>query len=140
MKTQYILYMLLVIILPVAIFFGCHQSEHIKPEPTQQPLAIEEANKIVSGLDKYHKIKGNFPKSKEDFQEFCLESRHPCRTVDFRKISWKSVDDKMIDLIYTSDEYSFPITLEIDSDSSDLIDKTQHKLKKEMQELTEDQQ
>ena len=132
--------MLLLIILLATIIFGCHQSKHTESEQSQQTQPVAEVIKLTSGLYKYHKIKGNFPMSKEAFQEFCLESNLPCGGVDFNKVSWKSVNNKRIDVIYTSDEYSFPITLEIDSDSSDLIDTVKYKLKKDMQELTEDQQ
>jgi len=133
----------LLLILPVLtciIIGGCRPSEYIEPEQSQQTLPIVEANKIAIGLYKYHEIQGNFPMSKEVFQEFCLESNLPCGNVDFNKVSWKSIDNKKIVVIYTSDEYSFPISLELDLDSSDLIDTLQYKLKENMQDLTEDRQ
>jgi hypothetical protein len=130
---------LILLVVACVIIGGCQHSGHFESEQYKQTLPVAEANIIVCGLYKFHEIHGSFPTSKEVFQEFCLESNLFSNSMDFNKVFWKSVDSKKIVVIYTSDDYSFPITVELCSDSSDLVGTIQYKLKGDMQDFMIDQ-
>ncbi|MEJ2649164.1 MAG: hypothetical protein P8016_12260 [Sedimentisphaerales bacterium] len=94
-----------------------------------QPLPIEDITGLVGGLTQYYEIKGHFPESIDIFKEYCSDSNLPCNSLDFAKLSWKSVNDKKITVIYKGDGYSLPIELERDKDSVDLDKALENKLR-----------
>lgn len=112
----------------MVIFLGCCHAEHKEPEQLQ-PLPIEDITGLVGGLTQYYEIKGHFPESIDIFKEYCSDSNLPCNSLDFAKLSWKSVNDKKITVIYKGDGYSLPIELERDKDSVDLDKALENKLR-----------
>jgi hypothetical protein len=125
-------------VLIAALIFGCEPRGHIQLGQQQRAEPAVETTKLADGLHRYLEIKGAFPKSKEDFEAFCRQSNLPCATVDWSRVSWQSVTDKKLTIVYSSEGYSIPITVEQNSGSSWGPDTTREKLKENLQKFMED--
>ena len=119
---------------------GCQLSGPKKSVRPERTLPLAEVAKLTDGLYWYLDIKGTFPASRDALEEFCLDFDMPCSAVDWSRVSWQSVDDQRLVVVYSAEEYSIPITLERDSDSRDQTDTTRDRLEEDLRKLMGDRQ
>jgi hypothetical protein len=98
-----------------AALSGCAPAGHTESVLPQGVGPYAEAIKMGNALSMYMQIKGHPPASKRDLQQFCSRSGLPCRTLDWRRFSWKSVNDTEVTVVYKYGTSSVPIVVGKDS-------------------------
>lgn len=114
-KTPFIL-SIFINVLSVICVPGCRTSGHQEPVRSKETYPFEVVAILTDVLRKYNDERGMFPPSKDVLAEFCLDFNMPCKTMDWSKVSFQSVDDKKIVLLYNSEGVIIPISLERDPD------------------------
>lgn len=98
---------------------GCGSPARTESRPIQEAEPFSEVAVLAGGLLRYIDVHGSPPASKEDFRDFCTSAGLPCGTLDWSTLSWECVDNKKLVVVYKSETYSLPITMEKRSGSLD---------------------
>lgn len=118
----------------VVLVLGCGPSTRIEPRQAQEDSSAEIA-KLADGLAKYMQAKGGLPARKEELQDFCSKADLTCCTLDWSRLSWESVKDETLVIIYDTGTYSVPLVVESDSAPSEEADTVQDRLTEQLRGL-----